>query len=87
MTCGQFLFFKCYWELSKMQDNTGDTLDLNKRQMHNGIYDMALPPDGEVWNQLHEQGNDMLIIYASHKQCSIWSNVYKLRGKVSCTPE
>ena len=37
-----------------MQDSTYDPLDLNKRQMHSGQYDIP-PADGGTWDQLHEQ--------------------------------
>ena len=38
-----------------MQSNPGDKLDLNKRVTHSSQYDATPPPDGEIWEQLHEQ--------------------------------
>ena len=38
-----------------MQDNTSNPLDLDKRWMCSGQYDVSSPPDGKTWNQLHEQ--------------------------------
>ena len=38
-----------------MQDSTGDLLDLNKRQIYSGQYDLPDFPYGGMWHQLHEQ--------------------------------
>ena len=37
-----------------MQDNTSKPFDIDKRKMHTEQYDV-IPPDGGMWNQLHEQ--------------------------------
>ena len=38
-----------------MQNNTKDLLDLDKRKICSGQYDMSPPSDGSTWTQLQEQ--------------------------------
>ena len=51
----QVLYFGHNYDPSKMQDNTNDPLDCDKRRMQSKQYDVPPPPDGGTWNQLHKQ--------------------------------
>ena len=58
MTCGretQLYHSNITRPYPNMQDSTIDPLDLNKRQVQSGQYDVPPPPDSGTWDQLHKQ--------------------------------
>ena len=69
-----------------MQSNTNNTLDLDKRKMCSGQYDMSPPSDGGTWTQLQEKvwakiKSEQIIKSGKSDKTKITVGIIKLKDK------